>query len=127
MKVLISRVINDNSDIKVIFSTEYGSAEAFWSDEEPIEGNDYHIEVDVNGALAWGKNVLKSEIDEFSIKMENEAIYISGSIDSVDADGYAVLRLGDSIVPFFSIGEPFAIGTYITLSAESIVLSPIDY
>lgn len=62
-----------------------------------------------------------------SIQLKNDSILISGCIDSIDEDEYTVLRIGDNIIPFLATGNPFQVGTNITLLTEAITLSPIDY
>ena len=40
----------------------------------------------------------------FSIGMEEDSISLTGCLESIEDDGYAVLRLGDSIVSLEVIG-----------------------
>lgn len=40
-----------------------------------------------------------------------KSIAITGHLESVDNDGYTILRLGECIIPFMTIGTPFRVGT----------------
>lgn len=127
MKVQINEIIHENPNIIVAFSSSFGGAKAYWDGDEPIANSEYQVEVDINNTLVWNKDVLQHENYECSIQLKNDFILISGCIDSIDEDGYTVLRIGDSIIPFLATGDPFQVGTNITLSTETITLSPIDY
>ena len=62
-----------------------------------------------------------------NIQQKMHRIFITGCIDFVDEDGYTVLRLDDSIIPFLTIGEPYQVGTYVRLATKLITLYPLDY
>lgn len=127
MRVQINEIIHENSYIIVFFSSDFGSAKAYWDGEEPTENSKYQVEVDINNTLVWNGDILENEDQECSIQLKNGFILISGRIDSIDEDGYTVLRIGDNIIPFIATGNPFQVGTYIKLSTVKITLSPIDY
>lgn len=127
MRIQINEIIHENSNIIVAFSSRFGGAKAYWDGDEPIADSEYQVEVDINNTLVWNKDVLRHENYKCSIQLKNDFILISGFIDSIDEDGYTVLRIGDSIIPFLTTGEPFQVGTNITLSTGTITLSPINY
>ena len=127
MRVQVNEVIPENSNNLVLFSTNFGDAKAFWEGEEPIANREYQVEVDINDTLIWHKDILKDDIGNYSIQLENNLILICGNLDSVDDDGYAVLRIGENIIPFIAIGEPFQVGSFIRLSTKSISLSTVSY
>jgi hypothetical protein len=127
MKVQIDEIIHGNSNIVVAFSSSFGSAKAYWDGDEPIAKSEYLVEVDVDNTLVWNKDILQHENNAYSIRLKNDFILISGYIDSIDEDGYTVLRIGDNIIPFLTTGAPFPIGTNVTLSTKTITLSPFSY
>ena len=126
MKIQVDEMIYDNLNIVVCFSTDFGSAKAFWDGEEPLVNHVYQVEVDINNTLEWYRDVLPVENSKESIQLKNDLIFISGLIDSIDEDGYTVLRLGNYIIPFLSVGIPFQVGIYVTLLVNSITLSPVN-
>ena len=127
MKVKVDEITCENSNIIVYFSNDFGGAKAYWDGEKPIAHQEYQVEVDIDNTLDWHKDVLPDNDCKGSIQLKNDSIFISGCIDSIDNDGYTVLRLGDSIIPFLTTGTPFQVGTYATLSVETITLSPVNY
>lgn len=127
MRVQVNKVVPENSNHLVFFSTDFGDAKAFWEGEKPIVNSEYQVEVDIDDTLFWHKDILKGDNGSYSIQVKNNLVLISGNLDSVDNDGYAVLRIGDDIVSFMAVGEPFQVGTFIKLSTKSISLSPISY
>lgn len=127
MKIQIKKIINENENTNVVFFSEFGEAKAFWEGEKPTVNNEYQVEIDIIDTLVWGKEILKTKINKPFIQQENDVTYISGFIDSIDDDGYVVLRLGDYIVPFIATGDAFQIGEYVTLSVKGITLFSVDY
>lgn len=127
MKVRIKEVIHENSNTVVAFSSNFGSAKAYWAGDEPTVNSEYLVEVDIDNALVWNTDILKNEGCEFSIVNKNNSILISGRLESIDEDGYTVLRIGDNLIPFIASGDPFQIGAYILLSTRTITLSPFEY
>ncbi|MWJ31901.1 MULTISPECIES: hypothetical protein [Saccharibacillus] len=54
MKVKIEEL---KSEDRVMFSSEFGSAQAAWSGSTPKVGNEYIVEVDLEGSIVFGKNL----------------------------------------------------------------------
>lgn len=127
MRVHINKIILENTNIIVLFSTDFGDAKAFWEGEVPTINSEYQVEVDIIDTLVWNIDIIRAENDNYSIQMENEFIHISGKLDSVDDDGYTVLRIGDNIIPFVATGEPFHAGTFISVSSKLLSISPVSY
>lgn len=126
MRVQISEIIHEKSNITVAFSSEYGSATAFWDGPEPSINREYQVEVDIGNGLVWDIDILLNADHTNCIKTDECRIMISGDIEFVDDDGYTVLRIGKSIIPILTTGTPFPIGTNVTVSAKEITLSPFD-
>lgn len=126
MRIQVKKIVSEKSNI-VAFSSDFGETIAFWEGEEPIVNKEYQVEVDIRDTLIWNKDIIKAEVHKYSIQKRGDITYVSGYIESIDDDGYVVLRIGDSIVPFIAIGEPFPIGVYITIKAKEITLFPVEY
>jgi len=127
MRVQVDKIISDNSDIIVCFSSDFGCAKAYWKGKEPSVNSNYQVEVDIDHTLMWGKEVLFEENSKPNIQQKNDQIFVTGCIDSIDEDGYTVLRLDDSIIPFLTIGEPYQVGAHVRLCTKLITLYPVDY
>ena len=127
MKILVEKIIFVDSSIHVDFSTDYGKATALWEGEKPTINFEYHVEIDIDDSLTWEKDIIKNETGEYSIQMHDNRIFLAGMLDSVDDDGYAVLRIGESIITFVTNGIPFVNGSFIKLISKTVTLSQIDY
>ena len=106
MKIIVEKVISDNRGISVQFSTDYGSATALWEGDLPISNRDYHVEIDIKDTLTWNRDILENDTGRYSIQMQDSVVLFTGKLDSVENDGYAVLRMGGSIIPFVTKGAP---------------------
>jgi hypothetical protein len=127
MRVVIEKITGEKHSLVVSFSSDFGNATAFWSGEDPSINHEYQVEVDIDHSLEWGKDVVFCTDDADCIQQESNSISISGSIDSIDEDGYTIIKLGENIIPFMANCSPILVGTRITLSVKSISLSPVDY
>ena len=127
MRVTIEKVIHENTNILVSFTSSYGRAQAYWHGKKPIADSDYDVEVNIKDTLEWGKDVLVDKNCAPSIQQESDLVFISGCIEYVDEDGYAVIRLDDSIIAFMTRGEHYQVGTCVTLTITLITLYPVFY
>ena len=98
-----------------------------WVGDKPEIGNVYEIELDIDGILIWGKDVTLSNDVSFSIEFNENFTFLYGILESVDSDGYAVLRMDDSIISFLTQGDPFDIGSSIKISTGLISAYPVYY
>jgi hypothetical protein len=128
MKIKVNSARVEASKCLVGFSTDYGDADAVWQGDAPEINRRYDVELDIDGALVWGESVLISKSKANVIKKKIDGlIVITGVLDSLDDDGYAVLRIGDSIIPFMAEGNPFHVGNPIEISTDSLFLYQVCY
>lgn len=104
MLIEISEIIETSPKTIVEFSTEVGKARGFWVGEIPIIGSDYFVEIDIDSTLSAGRHITQSSSKIFSINMLNNKVCFVGRLESLDADGFATVRCGDSIFSFLSEG-----------------------
>lgn len=126
MKIIVCDIVINSSGISVKFSTEFGKAKAIWIGTDPKIGKEYFVEVEIPDILFWGKDIFETE-EGLQITNENDTISIVGLFESIDEDGYAVLRHGISIIPVVTQGVPCALGTYVKLFANNIILYEVEY
>ena len=127
MKICIDKILSNSPHAIVTFTAEFGKSKACWSGETPKENCEYHVEVDIQEGLEWGKDIVENDEKNYSINFKDDTVYIAGVLESVDNDGYSVLRRGDYIIPFMAIGDKFATNTFILLAIKTIYLSPFHY
>lgn len=126
MKIIVRDIVINSSGISVDFTTEFGKARARWSGTDPQIGKEYVVEVEIPDILIWGKDIFATE-GGLQITNENETISIVGLFESIDEDGYSVIRHGISIVPVVTQGVPCALGTYVKLFAKNVILYEVEY
>jgi hypothetical protein len=72
--------------------------------------------------LEWGKQIIEIYEEISQITSDDNHIYLSGVLESVDSDGYSVLRIGNNIVAFELTGNNYPIGSYVKVVTEQISL-----
>lgn len=123
MKVKIEECRNEN---QVLFSSEFGSANGNWCVGIPKSGNEYNVEVDLEGLVVFKENLTFSDLKECKIQMKGNKICLIGLLESVEEDGYAVLRLNDYIIPFEISGELPEEGQFVEIEINEIDLYPFE-
>jgi hypothetical protein len=104
------------------FNSPYGSAEGKWVGSKPKLNSECDIEIDIPEILEWEKQINKIDKEFSQIKSDENHIYLSGVLESVDSDGYSVLRIGKNIVVFELTGDNYPIGSYVKIKTKQILL-----
>ena len=115
------------TDTIVSGSTDFGNINIKWEGEKPDIGKDYEVELDIDGFLIWGEDITLSHTESNSIVCDGDSILLYGVLESVDADGYSILRIGSNVIPFLGQGNSMDIGTKIKIRIDSISASPVFY
>ena len=121
MKIYVNKVINE----VVYGSTCFGNINVIWDGSKPDVGKIYYVELDIDGVYVWGEDITISNKNA-SIMSNDEFTSINGIFESIDDDGYAVLRMDDYIIPFLSKGNSFEIGSKINIHVKLMSAYPID-
>lgn len=106
MKVLINRVVNLTKGYTVAYSNEYGSTSVFWNGAKPQINKEYFVEIEVPGVLNWQKDITITDMNCKIEELDNGIAYISGVLESIEDDGYTIMKIGDSIIAIETQGEP---------------------
>jgi hypothetical protein len=126
MKIIINEVVKKAHGNIINFSTEYGNASALWKGTEPQINKEYFVEFEIPDVLYWRKDIISAE-ENCLIATENDKLYLVGFFESIDDDGYTVIKLGDSIVSVETQGEPLALGSFVMLSTNNLLLYEVNY
>lgn len=128
MKILVCDILyNDKKKIIVTCLSKFGKYNVEWMEEVPLMNKEYDIEIEVPSTLFWRRDIVCSQEQRFSVNTINNITTIMGKLESLDEDGYAVLRLNDDIITFMAEGEPFKIGNIISIKVSSLMAFPINY
>ncbi len=123
MKITIEK-INTNNIID--FTSEYGKAKAIWQDKNP-ECKTYNVEIDIEETMQWGSNINSTSKSSMSISMNSiNKIVLVGLFESIDDDGYTILRMGNSIVMFFTEGNTPEVGKMVEVVVDCIHMTPYE-
>ena len=126
MRVKVMEAINQSKGCQVSFSTEFGIATALWNGNEPQINKEYFVELEVPGVLYWQKDITVSEA-KCGILLESGTVHLVGLFESIEDDGYTVIRLGDSIISIETQGEPPDIGSNVKLTTNNLLLYEVNY
>lgn len=127
MRVIINEAINQAQSYQVSFSTEYGNATALWRGNEPQVNKEYFTEFEIPDVLYWQKDIAATEEVPSIILSENGIVHIVALLESIEDDGYAVLRLGDNIISIESQGEPSNVGNNVKLTTNNLLIYEVVY
>ena len=127
MRVKIEKIMNIENGYKVVFSSQFGDATAIWNGARPQISKEYYAEIEVPGVLIWEKDINKSDKINIIEELENGKVGLCGILESIEDDGYAVIRIGDSIVAIETQGVQPKINSCIMVIAENILLYEVGY
>ncbi len=127
MKVLIIDFQYIDEKCFVLFQSKLGSGKALWYGDSPVVNNEYHVEIEIHDNLLWGNNILSSLSRKYNIESVNDDLILTGKIESIDNDGYTVIRLDESIVCIEAIGKPFPLGAFVDVYTKDVELFNLNY
>lgn len=120
MKVTINTV---NQNI-VTYSSEFGTGKAEWHGEIPTINSKCDVEFEIEDLLTWGVDINRINEQPCSIYMGKDKLIIIGQLESVDEDGYTVVRLGKSIIPLVVKDIPQQETMYVKALISKVILFP---
>jgi hypothetical protein len=127
MKVLITEVGKIGEENMVAFHSEFGDGKAIWNGETPLTDKEYHVEIEIRGTLLWGRDIIESPDERYKIESGTDGLNLTGKIESIDDDGYTVIRLNGSIVCVETLGVPFLSGAFVRVYASKVELFNQNY
>lgn len=124
---MIVKAIEIRSEILslVLCETLYGKATLTWKGCAPQVGETYDVELETAHVFVWGRDVMETT-GPISIQDTSDGIKVIGEVESVDGDGYTVLRMGNNIFPILVTGGAPHLGTYVVLTVQSLEAYPIN-
>ncbi len=127
MKVLFNEITSEDGKYYVSFTSEYGSAKAIWNGSLPTLNKEYFVEIEVYDKLYWRENVIESHDENNKILMENNNCCFIGTVESIDDDGYTVIRIGHNIICIVIEGGALPIGSSVKVIASIVELFDVKY
>ncbi|MBC6315129.1 hypothetical protein [Listeria grandensis] len=114
---------------QVRFESDFGTCEGIWNDDEPESNRKYTVEIEIPEHLTAARLALSDEKHCILEKIEEEeTVHIVGQLEDYEEDGFAVLRLEDSIICFntkYDEQIEAMHGKFIEFEVEKIHLSKV--
>ena len=123
MKIHIQEFNDTNHSVH--FDSEVGTSEAKWMGDLPNVGSDYYVEIAINNCLVWGDDIIVTEPVPHRIAQSEIGITLDATLESIDSDGSAVLRLGATLVLIQTDGSPPSVGSAVQVRLGELFLSDI--
>lgn len=123
MRIQVTKILTDRPKCIVLCKTDYGEVSVYWVGKTPIENEVYDVEFEASKLLLWDRDI-NVTAEQLTICDNNNEIKIIGELESIDEDGYMVLRIGDSIVTFMTQGIFADKGARIQVRLEFIEAYP---
>jgi len=128
VKIYINNIQRDvDKGFVIDFVSSYGEGVATYIGEKPAPNKECFVEVDIEGVLKWGEDIEKCSAKLYKIEKLGNLIWIYGTLESLDEDGYAILRIGESMVSLETSGENFPIGSNIKVKSSNVKFYDVGY
>ncbi|MBA3924761.1 hypothetical protein [Listeria rustica] len=85
---------------QVRFESDFGTCEGIWNDDEPESNRKYTVDIEIPQHLTAEQLAESDEKHCILEKTEDARIHVVGQLEDYEEDGFAVLRLEDSIICF---------------------------
>ncbi|EUJ30326.1 hypothetical protein MFLO_10913 [Listeria floridensis FSL S10-1187] len=97
------KVQNKIQDSQIVFTSDFGECIATWADDEdPDPGRKYTVEVTIPNKITF-EDLFESDEKHCLLESEEDLVHIVGKLEDYEEDGFAVLRLEESIICFDSV------------------------
>ncbi|WP_151735758.1 hypothetical protein [Paenibacillus tengchongensis] len=112
---------------EIYFLSAFGEGRGIWHGPEACSpGSVLEAEFEVPGLLMrWIDIVPAAERSAAAIALDGGSVVLTGVLESIEEDGAGYLRLGDTLVMFECLGEPMALGGYVELRTDALMLYPV--
>lgn len=129
MLIIIKEVNEKNDEIKIFFDSAYGSAHAYWDEDEkkPEINRQYNVEFGFPEGLRFGIEVIQSQEEKLQIYETNGKMVFCALLDDVEEDGFTSFRMDNSLLIANVEGKPFKNKTYVRVTPSKIILYDQHY
>jgi hypothetical protein len=126
MKVQVIDVFEAKDGSRAVtFKARCGTGIAQWRSERisPHVGEEFDIEFDVSATADRATNTRNTEIVSPALQVQGQVVLLQGTIESVEEDGMALLRMAtDCLVMIDTVGG-ISIGDVVQICVPSSALS----
>lgn len=123
MRIRVDEVNSTSGKIFIVCSTRFGAAVAVWQADIPRVGEEYDVELEIDGKFLWGSNASVSE-NYFSLSEQEDITVLSARLLSIDKDGVAVIEFDGAKAMIELAGPVPRPPFFIKLNVESLSVYP---
>ena len=88
----------------------------------PDVGSNYYVEIAIDQCLVWGDDIIVTESLPHRIAQSEAGITLEATLELIDNEGAATLRLGSSLVLIETEGTPPPINTSVRVYLKELIL-----
>jgi hypothetical protein len=127
VKVIITSIEAEVEEgFRIRFTSSNGRGVAIFVGNKPNINTDYFVEVDINGIFKWQEDITRIEINESKFEDVGNLASVSGILESVDNDGYTVIRIGTTIIALETEGVHPPIGSNVKVQPSELKIYDIN-
>ena len=108
--------------IVVVFRTKYGDTRAIWQGTIPPILSELEVEFEIQGILTWGLDIVAVNSVEPRIFNVDDSLHIRCVLESIEPDGYTVVRVDNSIIVIETEGTAPPVGTWVEVKSVKVLL-----
>jgi hypothetical protein len=101
-------------------TSDYGNVVAQWMSKLPVLCGEIDVEFNIVETLEWGRNLIVGDAPRFSMSTVAEGIRICGTIEDIQDDGVAAIRVGSALILVETIGKPPTVGAAICMTVKEL-------
>lgn len=110
---------------RVSFLSAHGTGQANWSGPQPALDAWLEVELDLDDAFDWGKNLMPSTHHDCQLRVQDDALHLRAELIAIEADGTGALNVGGSIVLISLAPNPEARTGWVELVARDVTLQGV--
>ncbi|MFD1773941.1 hypothetical protein [Paenibacillus rhizophilus] len=126
MKISITRAAERHGE--VYFASAYGEGKGQWLGASPfVPGEECEAEFELPELFIKWVDLVPAPGQPPAVSIEAGKNVLTGTLEDIEEDGTAYMRLGESLIMFECLGEPMAIGGTVELTAGILRIYPAAY
>lgn len=76
--------------------------------------------------MIWGVNIFVCDVPEYRVDSQDDMLILQGKLELIEADGVAVLRMGESVLLLQTKGGTPEAGSFVRVLANRVTLFDTD-
>ena len=77
---ILKAVYQENGQIEVEFSSQFGRAKGLWMEDLPKVEQSYDVEINIDDVLQWGVDISKTQEDKFMLQETESDLLLQGTL-----------------------------------------------